>query len=106
MQSRHRPTGYKPLPVFLVTRFTQAAGRSSWVAMAEKLRPPEGRALYRGEARTVEPVCGVIQAVLGFRQLLPRGLENVGGKWNLVCLACNSRRQRGLGAWLALAATD
>ena len=51
-------------------------------------------------ACTVEPVFGVIQAVLGFRQFLLRGLEKVSGEWTLVCLAYNLRRLHRLGAGL------
>jgi hypothetical protein len=57
------------------------------VAMAEKLKSPEGRALYRRRVCTVEPVFGVMKAVLRFGQLLLRGLKKVGGQWALVCLA-------------------
>jgi len=60
--------------------------------MAEKLKSPEGRALYRRGVCTVEPVFGVIQAVLGFGQLLLRGLKKVGGEWALVCRAYNVKR--------------
>jgi len=74
------------------------------VAMADKLKTPEGRALYRRRGCTVEPVIGVIKAVLGFRQFLLRGLKKVSGEWALVCLAYNLRRLHRLGAWLGLAA--
>ena len=43
-------------------------------AMADKLRTPEGRTIYRQRACTVEPVFGVIKSVLGFRQFLLRGM--------------------------------
>ena len=49
------------------------------VAMAEKRKRPEGRALDRRGVCTVEPVFGVMKAVLGFRQFLLRGLKKVGG---------------------------
>ena len=62
------------------------------LAMAEKLKTPEGRATYRRRASTVEPVFGIIKAALGFRQFLLRGLEKVSGEWNLVCLAYNLKR--------------
>jgi transposase len=62
------------------------------VAMAEKLKTAEGKARYRKRASTVEPVFGIVKAVLGFRQFLLRGLEKVGGEWNLVCLAYNLKR--------------
>jgi len=62
------------------------------IAMAEKLKTPEGRKKYRRRACTVEPVFGIIKAVMGFRQFLLRGLRKVTGEWNLVCLAYNFRR--------------
>jgi transposase len=62
------------------------------IAMAEKLKTGPGREIYRQRARTVEPVFGIIKQVLGFRQFLLRGLEKVGGEWNLVCLAYNLKR--------------
>jgi hypothetical protein len=51
----------------------------------------------------VEPVFGVIKAVLGFGQLLLRGLKKVGGEWALVCLAYNLNRLHRLRAGLSLA---
>jgi transposase len=67
-------------------------------AMADKLRTPEGRTIYRQRACTVEPVFGVIKSVLGFRHFLLRGLPKVTGEWNLVCLAYNLKRLHRLGA--------
>ena len=77
-----------------------------WVAMAEKLKRPEGRALDRRRLCTVEPVFGVIQAVLGFGPFLLRGLQKVRGEWALVCLAYNGKRLHRLGAGLGLAGAD
>jgi transposase len=62
------------------------------VAMADKLKTPEGKARYRRRACSVEPVFGIIKAALGFRQFLLRGLHKVSGEWNLVCLAYNFKR--------------
>jgi hypothetical protein len=62
------------------------------LAMAEKLRTPEGKARYRRRACTVEPVFGIIKSALGFRQFMLRGLKKVSGEWNLVCLAYNLKR--------------
>jgi len=62
------------------------------LAMAEKLRTPEGKATYRRRACTVEPVFGIIKAAIGFRQFLLRGLQKVSGEWNLICLAYNLKR--------------
>lgn len=66
------------------------------VAMAEKLKTPEGKAIYRKRASTVEPVFGVIKATLGFRTFFMRGLQKVTGEWNLVSLAWNLKRMHKL----------
>jgi len=68
------------------------------VAMAEKLRSAEGKAIYRKRASTVEPVFGIIKSVLGFGRFLLRGLKKVSGEWNLVCLAWNLKRLHVLAA--------
>lgn len=68
------------------------------LAMADKLKTPEGKTIYRQRACTVEPVFGIIKAVLGFRQFLLRGMKQVSGEWNLVCLAYNLKRLHRLGA--------
>ena len=50
-----------------------------------------------------EPVFGIIKSVMGFRQFLLRGLENVQGEWTLVTMAWNMKRMFALaiasGAW-------
>jgi len=66
------------------------------VAMADKLKTEEGRALYRKRACTVEPTFGIIKQAMGFRQFLLRGLKKVSGEWNLVCLAYNLKRMHTL----------
>ncbi len=73
------------------------------LAMADKLRTPAGKVTYRRRACTVEPVFGIIKAVLGFRQFLLRGLRKVSREWSLVCLAYNLKRLHRLGAGLKLA---
>ena len=65
-------------------------------AMANRLRTPEGRALYAQRKHTPEPVFGIIKAVLGFRQFLLRGLDAVRGEWRLVTLAWNLKRMFAL----------
>lgn len=72
------------------------------LAMAAKLKTPEGKAIYRQRACTVEPVFGIIKAGLGFRQFLLRGLSKVTGEWNLVCLAYNFKRLHALIAALKM----
>ena len=74
------------------------------VAMANKLKSPGARALYRRRTRTLEPVVGVIKVVLGFGQFLVWGMQKVSGEWTLVWLAYNLRRLHRLGAGLGLAA--
>jgi transposase len=62
------------------------------VKMADKLRTEIGQAIYRLRTCTVEPVIGIIKAVLGFRQFSLRGLAAAAGEWGLVCLAFNLKR--------------
>lgn len=77
-------------------RFTEPsplAGDASPVdAMKHALKTKTGRAAYALRKQTVEPVFGVIKSVMGFRQFLLRGLENVRNEWTLVCLAWNLKR--------------
>jgi hypothetical protein len=61
-------------------------------AMAHSLKTKAGRALYALRKPTVEPVFGIIQSVMGFRQFLLRGLNKVSGEWTRVCLAWNVKR--------------
>lgn len=68
------------------------------LAMADKLKTAEGKAIYRQRACTVEPVFGIIKSALGLRQFLLRGLEKVSGEWKLVCLAWNLKRLHVLRA--------
>jgi len=46
--------------------------------------------------QTVEPVFGVIKAVLGFAEFSLRGLDKVAGEWDLVALAYNCKRRHKL----------
>ncbi|MFZ1538974.1 MAG: transposase [Chromatiaceae bacterium] len=59
---------------------------------AHRLKTRAGRAAYALRKQTVEPVFGIIKSVMGFRQFLTRGLQNVQGEWTLVCLAWNLKR--------------
>ena len=60
--------------------------------MKHRLKTRAGRAEYALRKQTVEPVFGIIKAVMGFRQFLLRGLDNVRNEWTLVCLAWNLKR--------------
>lgn len=60
--------------------------------MKHRLKTPQGRAIYGRRKCTVEPVFGIIKAVLGFRQFHLRGLPAVSGEWTLVSMAWNLKR--------------
>jgi hypothetical protein len=60
--------------------------------MAAKRRTEIGQAIYRWRQCTVEPVVGIIKAVLGFRPYSLRGWAAAAGEWCLVCLAFNLKR--------------
>ena len=76
--------------------------KAAWLReMASKLDSEEGRALYRLRRQTVEPVFGVIKAVLGFTRFSLRGLDKVSGEWDLVALAYNCKRLHKLTLSLA-----
>jgi transposase len=65
-------------------------------AMAHRLKTPEGKKLYALRKHTPEPVFGIIKSVLGFRQFMLRGLDNVRGEWSLVTMAWNMKRMFAL----------
>jgi len=58
-------------------------------AMRNKLRTPQGRAIYKMRKAVVEPVFGQIKEQRGFRRFLLRGLANVTAEWNLICATHN-----------------
>jgi len=60
--------------------------------MKYRLQTKEGKAIYSERKSTVEPVFGVIKHVMGFRQFMLRGFEQVKGEWNLMCIAYNLKR--------------
>ena len=61
-------------------------------AMAHRLKTPEGKKLYALRKQMPEPVFGIIKSVMGFRQFLLRGLDQVRGEWSLVTMAWNMKR--------------
>jgi transposase len=65
-------------------------------AMHHRLQTPEGKKLYALRKQTPEPVFGIIKSVMGFRQFLLRGLDNVQGEWSLVTMAWNIKRMFAL----------
>ena len=60
--------------------------------MKHRLKTVAGKAVYAKRKSTVEPVFGIIKAVMGFRSFLLRGLDLVNGEWKLVCIAWNLKR--------------
>jgi transposase len=60
--------------------------------MAYQLKTAVGQVIYGARKSTVEPVLGIIQEVLGFRQFSLRGVVAAAGEWVLVCLAYNLKR--------------
>jgi transposase len=61
-------------------------------AMAHRLATPEGKKLYALRKHVPEPVFGIIKSVMGFRQFLLRGIDQVRGEWSLVTMAWNLKR--------------
>ena len=79
-----------------MVRFTEPPPLKEDATEVEKMRHSlltiAGRAIYAKRKCTVEPVFGIIKAILGFRQFLLRGLESVKGEFNLVAMAWNLKR--------------
>ena len=67
-------------------------GAGNVTQMKHRLKTQAGRAIYAKRKSTIEPVFGIIKAIMGFRQFLLRGVESVRGEWNLVCIAWNLKR--------------
>lgn len=61
-------------------------------AMDHRPKRPEGKKLYALRKQIPEPVFAIIKSVLGFRQLLLRGLDHVRGEWSLVTMTWNIKR--------------
>lgn len=64
--------------------------------MKEKLRTEEGRECYRRRKHIAEPPFGWLKSALGFRGFSLRGLTKVAGEFNLVAMALNLKRMKGL----------
>ena len=88
-EGRRRRHDFRPAQAEAPTKQAKAA----WLqAMAEKLASEQGQALYKRRQQTVEPVFGIIKAVLGFTRFSLRGRGKVAGEWDLVALAYNCKR--------------
>jgi hypothetical protein len=66
--------------------------------MAHRLKTPQGRKLYALRKQTPESVFRIIKSVMGYRQCLLRGLQNVRGEWNLVTISWNIKRMFAMQA--------
>ena len=75
-----------------------AAKYPATARMAAKLATTAGRVQYAQRKWLSEAPNGWIKEVLGFRRFSLRGLDQVRGEWNLVCLALNIKRLQGLQA--------
>ena len=97
-EGRRRPHDFRPAKLQAALKEPKA----EWLqAMASKLARDEGRALYKLRQQTVEPVFGIIKAVLGFTSFSLRGLDKVAGEWDLVALAYNCKRLHKLKTEMA-----
>ena len=71
-EGRRRTHDFRPAKALPAVKEPKA----DWLkAMAGKLASEQGRALYKLRRQTVEPVLGVIKAVLGFAGFSLRGLD-------------------------------
>ena len=69
-----------------------AEGATAVEKMRHALKTQDGRRIYAQRKCTVEPVIGILKSILGFRQFLLRGLDNVKGELDLVALGWNLKR--------------
>jgi transposase len=66
-----------------------APGETLAGQMRERLRGPEGKAIYKLRKQIVEPVFGQIKAARGIRAFLLRGFAKVQAEWKLICATHN-----------------
>ena len=76
-------------PSVLWVAGTAAPEASTKEKMQEKLRTPDGKALYAARKHIIEPVFGMFKSARGIRRFLVRGLEKVAVEWKLTCLTHN-----------------
>jgi hypothetical protein len=70
------------------------------VRMAKKMQSVRGRDQYRKRKYLGEPPFAWIKSVMGFRQFSLRGVDKVGGEWDLACLAMNLKRMHRKMVWV------
>ncbi len=60
------------------------AGLSAKRRMARQPRTKPGRLMHARRKGTIEPICGQLKRVLGFRRFSPRGPASMRGEWCLL----------------------
>src|SRR5260370_660007 len=65
-------------------------------AMTHRLQTPECKKLYALRTQIPEPLFAIITSLIGFRQFLLRGLDQVQGEWSLLTMASNMTRMYAL----------
>ena len=98
MIAQGRQSHYPPLLERFAKALPAPQNPTPLEAMNHRLQTPEGKKLYALRKQTPEPVFGIIKSVMGFRQFLLRGLDNVQGEWSLVTMAWNMKRMFALAA--------
>ncbi len=79
-------------------RPSMSAGPAT-VRMHRRRRTKRSQRIYSRRKVIAEPPFGWIKSVMGFRSFTLRGLRNVRGEWNLVCLALNLKRMAPRMSW-------
>ena len=106
-EGRRRCHDFRPLKAEAPAVEDHKELKADWLrAMAARLASAQGRALYELRQQTVEPVFGIVKAVLGFTHFSLRGLDKMAGEWDLVALAYNGKRLHTLKpkpAWILAA---
>jgi hypothetical protein len=98
MIAQGRQSHYPPLSERFVKALPAPENPTPLEAMSHRLQTPAGQKLYALRKQIPEPVFGIIKSVMGFRQFLLRGLDNVQGEWSLVTMAWNMKRMYALAA--------
>jgi hypothetical protein len=83
---------------FRAANVRPTCGRPAGDGMTHRLTTKAGRALHGLRKQTVEPMFGIIERVMGWRQMSMRGLEKARGEGSLVTMARNVKRLHVLRA--------
>ena len=68
--------------------------------MAKKIQTARGRDHCKKRKYLGEPPFAWIKSVMGFRQFSLRGVEKLGGEWDLACRAMNLKRMHQKMVWV------